>query len=653
VCGIAGILTLGDSAARIDADLLERMRDAMTHRGPDGAGLWIDDDHRVGLAHRRLAIVDLSPRAAQPMANEDGAIRIVYNGEIYNHAELRAELERTGRHRWRTDHADTEVILHAYEEWGIGCLERFRGMFAFALWDARQRELLLVRDRLGVKPLYVAHDAARGRIAFASELKALLADPDQRRTVDEESFHHALSFLTVPAPRTLFAGIEKLAAGTWMRVGADGRVEQRRWWDVLDHARLADGTDDALAARVLEELRTAVSLRTRSDVPVGVFLSGGVDSSTNAVLFAQTTAAPLRTFSIGYRGTHASCGDELPHARFVAAKIGGEHHERILEEDDLLDFLPEMVWHQDEPIADPVCVPVHYVSRLARDHSVIVCQVGEGADELFCGYPFWLTQIRLQRWADRRATRPGQAALLAAIRAVGRGDGRKAAWLERSLAGRPIFWGGAESFTDARVRAILSPRLRRRLAGLSAWDAIAPIRARFEEKAWSRDPLSWMTYLDVSVRLPELLLMRVDRMSMIASLEARVPFLDHRFVELAMSVPSAAKIRGGEPKALLKRAVRGVIPDEVIDRPKQGFGVPVREWMGGRLGEVARREIRSFAADADLLDPGAVEALLRRGDASLIWHLLNVALWWRRFIAGEGVRGLPAARASGAPALTA
>jgi asparagine synthase (glutamine-hydrolysing) len=374
------------------------MRDAMRHRGPNGRGTWIAPHGRVALGHRRLSIIDLSPSADQPMSNEDGSVRIVFNGEIYNHAEIRAELESIGGHRWKTDHSDTEVILHAFEQWGIECLHKFRGMFAFALWDETRRELWLVRDRIGVKPLY--YSIHHGRLTFASEIKALLQDSDQEREVDEGAFYHYLSFLTAPAPQTLFRGIRKLPGGTWLRVRENGVIDEHRYWDAWDAAQpLIDISEEEIADRILAELRTAVKLRKVSDVPVGVFLSGGIDSSVNAALFSEGHGRPVQTFSIGYDGSYKSNPSELPYARRMAHYMGADHHERILTQRDLMDFLPEMIWLQDEPIADPVCVPVYYVSKLARDNGVVVCQVGEGSDELFWGYRSWQFSLRLQQLA--------------------------------------------------------------------------------------------------------------------------------------------------------------------------------------------------------------------------------------------------------------
>ncbi len=617
---------------RVTEPYLTRMRDSMVHRGPDGAGLWIGAGGRIGLGHRRLSIIDLAEAAGQPMANEDETLWVTFNGEIYNHAALRRELELLGGHRWRTDHSDTEVILHAFETWGIDCVSRFRGMFAIALWDVRRQELWLVRDRIGVKPLY--YSLHHGRLTFASEIKALLQDPEQPRALHEESLFHYLSFLTTPAPQTLFDGIKKLPGGTWLRVRADGAMEERRYWDVWDHTSPLTGQSDAdIAAHVLAQLRESVALRKVSDVPVGVFLSGGVDSSTNAALFSQGETHPVRTFTIGYDGEYPSYRNELGYARLMAHTVGAEHHERLLSLEDLLTFLPRMVALQDEPIADPVCVPVYYVSQLAREHGVIVCQVGEGADELFWGYPSWKTAKRLQEWNEW----PVPAALkrlgLRGLQWLGQGESMHYERLWRGTLHQPIFWGGAEAFPQALKQRLLSPRLQRSFRNLTSWEAIRPIHERFKAKAWEQGPLQWMSYLDLNYRLPELLLMRVDKMSMGASLEARVPFLDHEFVQLAMSIPEAVKTRGGIVKTLLKQAVRGVIPDAIIDRPKQGFGVPVHEWMEGRLGIVMQDTLSDFCDRTDILNKTAVLNLVREERDPRSWYLFNLALWWNHYLA--------------------
>lgn len=632
MCGVVGAVVFDGSPFSITGNYISRMRDAMAHRGPDGCGIWIDPDGRVGLGHRRLSIIDLSDAASQPMSNEDGSLWISFNGEIYNHADIRSELERTDRHKWKTDHSDTEVILHAFEEWGIDCLHRFRGMFAIALWDARERELWLVRDRIGIKPLY--YSMHHNRCTFASEIKALLQDPDQKREVDEEALFHYLSFLTAPAPMTLFSGIRKLSAGTWLRVKESGEILHHRYYDVLEHTNPRYGVnEDDIAGELIGELRTSVKLRKISDVPVGVFLSGGIDSSTNAVLFSEGESAPVKTFTIGYDRDYSTYKNELIYARAIAHQVRADYHERILTIDDLLDFLPLMIHLQDEPIADPVCIPIYYLSKLARDNDVTVCQVGEGADELFYGYPLWKRILELERLNDLPFPRSLKRLALVGMERLGMNQKIYYEWLQRAINDRPVFWSGAEAFTENQKRDLLSSRMRNKFSTVSSWDVLEPIWNRFQGKAWAPTHLNWMSYLDLNIRLPELLLMRVDKMCMGVSLEGRVPFLDHRFVEFSMSIPEEMKTRGGILKYILKKSVQDVIPREIIDREKQGFVVPVHDWFFDRLGTKTREVLQAFCRETDFLDIGAVSRWMDRGRGSQTWYLLNLALWHEKYIA--------------------
>ena len=642
MCGIAGALSFRSSPFEVSPEYIVRMRDAAAHRGPDGAGVWVDPERRVGLGHRRLSIIDLSPLAAQPMHDAAGTRWIVFNGEIYNHAAIRRELEALGRTTWRTDHSDTEVILEAFAQWGVECVHRFHGMFAFALWDAAARQLWLVRDRIGIKPLY--YSIHHGRIVFGSEIKSLLHDPDQARSVDHEALFHFLSFLTTPGPQTLFGGIRKLAPGTWMRIADDGATDTRRYWDVWDHVDpLTRHSEDEIAERVRAALADAVRLRKVSDVPVGVFLSGGVDSSTNAALFSDGETRPIKTFSVGYAGEYQTYRNELDFAGDVAKLVGSEHHEILLRPEDVAAFLPSMVHLQDEPIADPVCVPVHYVARLARRHGVTVAQVGEGADELFVGYPSWLRALSAQRRDDLPVPAIVKRAALGAAAALGYDKTFHYERLWRGALRQPLFWGGAEAFTHVEKLRLLSKNVLGPMRGLSSWQPIAPVRARFDEAAWEPSHVNWMSYLDLNLRLPELLLMRVDKMTMGVALEGRVPFLDHRLVALAMSIPSALKVKDGTPKYILKKAVRGLIPDRIIDRPKQGFGMPVDELLRGPLRAFAASEIVSLARRSGLLDLDEAARVAATAQGMKLWFVLNLALWWRRFIADEAIAAPAAA----------
>lgn len=637
MCGIVGALTFSNSSFEISEGYIRRMRDSMIHRGPDGAGNWISENKKVGLGHRRLSIIDLSDTAAQPMCNHDASLWLSFNGEIYNHAEIREELIQLGYTTWKTDHSDTEVILYAFQHWGIDCVHRFRGMFAFALWDERQQSLWLVRDRIGIKPLY--YSIHHGRITFASEIKALLEDPEQVREVDEHALYHYLSFLSTPANQTLFAGIRKLPAGHYLCVKAGGEVQQTAYWDAWDSVTPETSTDDnEIAEKVLDELKEAVRYRKVSDVPVGVFLSGGIDSSTNTALFSEGEEQAVHTFSVGYERDYQSYKNELHYARKMAEQVHAEHKERILSLQDILNFLPDMVRYQDEPIADPVCIPVYYVAKLARESGMVVCQVGEGADELFWGYPSWRTSYNFQRIFDSGIPRIANKAGLFIMRQTNRAGTRYYEWLRRASEGQRIFWGGAESFTDEQKQLLFSDRLKRKFQHYSTWQSLEPLWKDFQEKAWEKSVLHWMSYLDLKKRLPELLLMRVDKMSMATSLECRVPFLDHKLVEYALSIPERIKTRNGELKHVLKNAVKGVIPDDLIYRPKQGFGVPVHEYLFEQLGKDIEKGLAELCDKTDYFDKRYIDELLECKNGIALWTLYNFYLWWKEYIEQSGVK---------------
>jgi len=629
MCGIVGIFNF-QKKSKVNEPLLVKMRDEMIHRGPDDCGLWISDDGFTGLAHRRLSIIDLSYSAAQPMCNEDKTIWVVFNGEIYNHAEIRIELVKKG-HRFKTDHSDTEVIVHGFEEWGIDCLQKFRGMFAIGIWDDSKKELWLIRDRIGVKPLY--YTINNGSFIFASEIKSLLTDRNIKREVNEEAFYHYLSFLTTPSPQTMFENIKKLSAGHYLRIDSRGDIKINCYWDVLDFTSpLSDVSEACIAERLIDELRVSVKYRAISDVPVGIFLSGGIDSSVNAALFSEGRLDTVNTFTIGYEGENPSCLNEFAYARKMAKIIGANHHEKILGVDEFIDFLNKLVFHQDEPIADPVCFPIFHVSKLAKENGVTVCQVGEGSDELFMGYPGWLTALKLYKLNSLPVPNFIKKAGLSFLKLSGRRESYSYEWLRRAVERLPIFWGGAEAFFEPEKKLLISEKLRKNFKNFSSFEAIKPIFNSFNEKSWSKTPLCWMSYLDLKLRLPELLLMRVDKMSMAVSLEARVPFLDHKFVEFAMSIPEEIKSGGHELKHILKKAVKGLIPDEIIYRSKQGFGVPIYEWFSERLGVFAREKIVSFANRTDFFDKKYLQVLLESDNAKKIWYVLNFALWYEEWI---------------------
>lgn len=639
MCGIVASLRFGSGAAVSEAELIV-MRDTMVHRGPDSAGVWRAADRSIGLAHRRLAIVDRTARADQPMATPDRRLHLVFNGEIYNHVALRAELVGVGVDDWRTTHSDTEVLLYAIRHWGVlGCLRRLRGMFAFAVWDAANGRLTCVRDRIGVKPLYYAR--LRDRVNVASEIKALLVDPQQPREVDESGLFDYLTYMTVPAPRTMFRDVAKLPGGCWLSVERDGRTTSGRWWDAWDEVDAAwiDPAADA-AQTIFAHLDDAVAARAEADVPVGVFLSGGIDSTTNLELFMRHQQGAVKTFTIGYADDGLDFSNEVEHAARAARRVGAEHTSLMLAGSDVERFLARMVHLQDEPIGDPVCVPLYYVAELARSNGVVVAQVGEGADELFFGYPRWHQVLQLTRWVER-FPRLAPPLLRGGLGLLGRGDGYLAGLLARAGGEGPSFLSGAECFTDRGKHAVLGPGLRARFAQRSPAAAIDDIWQRYLAHAPRRDVRDWMTYVDLNLRLPELLLMRVDKMSMGTSVEARVPFLDPTLIGAAMALPPDVRAPLGRPKALLKDAVRRLVPAEVLARPKQGFGLPMTHFVFGPLREVLRAEIADLQATTDYFDAAGIAALWQRRDANGLWWLFNFAAWHRHFV--RAARGTGAA----------
>ncbi|MBD3182584.1 asparagine synthase (glutamine-hydrolyzing) [Candidatus Poribacteria bacterium] len=628
MCGIVGIYNLSKF---VDTDLLIRMRDTMIHRGPDDAGLYISNDKKLGLGQRRLSILDLSTAGRQPMNDELGKIWIVYNGEVYNFKELKKELIDKG-YKFRTQ-TDTEVIIYLYKEYGISFVHKLRGMFALGIWDSDKKNLILIRDRMGIKPLYYTY--FNGQFIFASEIKAILEHPGVKREVDEDAFYHYLSFLTAPTPDTLFKNIKKLAAGYILTVNENIEIKVEEYWDVFDNVQpLYDKPDSFYTEMLLDTLRESVRYRMVSDVPVGVFLSGGLDSSTNTALFSEFSEEQVKTFSIGFRGQDSY--NEFKYARKVAEMFGTDHHELWIGVDDLVDFLPQLVYHQDEPIADPVCVPMYYVSKLARDNGVIVCQVGEGSDELFCGYPGWRETLKLNSLTPYLRVIPSfiRKFGLKSLEIAGKSDTGKYEKFCRVHNGESIFWGGAEAFGENEKQQVLSLRLREKYKNKSSYEVVAMLYEKFLERSPIKDYLHFMSYIDLRFRLPELLLTRTDKMSMATSLETRVPFLDHEFVELSMSIPENVKMKNGELKYILKKSLENKLPDDIIYRKKQGFSVPVMEWFFDKLGDYAKQKLNNFTRRTDYFNPEYIEMMLARQRGAKLWYVLNFALWYERWIEG-------------------
>ena len=634
MCGISGILAF-DDRLELDEPIIERMTNALTHRGPDDGGTWVRGEHGIALGHRRLSIIDLSSAGHQPMSNEDGTVWITYNGEVYNHAALRAELERRG-HVFRSA-TDTEAIVHLYEDEGPDCVHRLVGMFAFAIWDARRRALLLVRDRLGVKPLYFC--AVSGGLLFGSEVKAILEHPAAPRDLDEDAFADYLTFGFTPPPRTMFAGISKLRPGEWLTATAAGEIRRRAWWDAMPSqatsARVGTMSEQEMVGEVRERLRASVERRMMSDVPYGVFLSGGLDSSTNVALMAELTDRPVRTYATAPRG-HARY-DELEYARIVARRFATEHHEVLVDEAAMREFLPELVFHQDEPLSDWTAIPQHFVTRLARETGTIVVQLGEGADELFHGYDGYADHRRvvapLQRWVPLAVRRSVGVVAVHATARAGRAVRHGEALYDAGHSRVP-YWGGALCFRGP---------LKERVLRSEHDDAMRTVERIWDEGTRQRgdaDLFQQMTYLELRQRLPELLLARMDRIAMASSVEGREPFLDHELVEFAMALPPDMKYRDGQGKHVVREAMRGVLLPAILSRRKQGFGSPMQEWLRDDFGREAQAAVRGSAlAERELLDYETVDELFAahrrgRGDWSKhLWNLFCVSAWYDRWIA--------------------
>ncbi len=627
MCGIAGWIS---PSGRVEGALLDGLRERLAHRGPDGAATWVAPDRRVGLAHRRLSIIDLDERAGQPMhAGDDAAI--VFNGEIYNHAALRAELEAGGA-RFATDHSDTEVLLQGYLAWGLEpLLERLVGMFAFALHDRRRGVVHLVRDRVGIKPLYVAERG--GELLFASESKALFAHPAVEARLDRESFRHYLAFRAVPAPRTLFEGVSCLGAGERLEVEvATGRTRRARWWDPLQRREDPPATRAEAEDRLAELLEDSLDHRLVADVPVGLFLSGGVDSSYLLRRMAARQEG-VRTFTVTYPGQAAY--DEGADARALAEAAGAIHTEVPIDAAAYAEAQARVAWHQDEPIAAPVCTSVHFLSRAARAAGVPVVLSGEGADEVFIGYRSWLRLRDLERWNRRLPDLPGRPLRRAAASLATRLRGwlsPEAEILQRAADGRPLFWGGATDFGERARRRLLGPEAGGRVE--DTYDAvIAPLRADYLARGDADDITSWMTYVDLRFRLPQLMLPRVDKMGMAASIEGRVPFLDHRVIEFVAGLPPAWRgASGSQGKELLKAVAARELPLDLVYRTKRGFQAPVREWKSAVLGERYLPALRTFADRTGLFEPTALDALLRATGDRLYFNLTNFMLWHLLFV---------------------
>jgi len=638
MCGIAGILA--PRGGNADRGRAERMASLIRHRGPDDGGVRASPDGRSALASRRLAILDLSSDGRMPLANETADAWVAFNGEIYNHRRLRQELEV--RHDFRS-RSDTEAIVHAYEEWGLSFLERIEGMFALAVYDERQDLLVLARDRCGEKPLYYAWEGET--LVFASEIKAIVETSGRARRIDPESLSQYLTFGFTMPPRTLLAGISKLAPGEALVVER-GAVRRFSYWcaladpDMVDVVRCTPPADHALALRTL--LERSVQDRMAADVPVGAFLSGGLDSSAVVALMSRLSGRPVETVTVA--NEDAPELDESRFAERVAREVGAVFHRVAVSESEAVATLPEIVWHMDEPVSDPAALNTWFASKRLRQEGVVVSLVGEGADEIFLGYPNYLRFARLARALrglsrlPRPVRRIGETLGGAALEVLGAGIHRDL--IRRALCDEALFLGTELFFQDVDKWPILGPSSR---AVLEAYPS-APVAAAVQASAPARlrdDPLGIISFSETRMRMAEKLLMRVDKMSMAHAIEIRAPFLDHRLVEYALSIPSSLRAEGGVPKRLLKEAVADLVPAEIRHRPKSGFSTPIATWLRGGVGRYFESRIARASIFRDgILDGDAARRLLaahrsrhRNAKAAHVqlWNLVVLAEWYDRF----------------------
>jgi asparagine synthase (glutamine-hydrolysing) len=624
MCGIVGKV---DFARPVDRSVIERMCAAIEHRGPDSRGIWCSDG--VGLGNQRLAIIDVRS-GNQPIFNEDRSVAVVLNGEIYNFEALRSDLVKRG-HMFTT-RCDTEVLVHLYEELGERLVERLRGMFAFAIWDARKRHLLLARDRVGKKPLFIARRGSK--LWFASEMMAMLQDPEVARTPDPRAITSYLAFQYVPHPLSAFAGVEKLPPASTLVVTADGASE-RRYWELDYTDSNARATHDELAERLRELIWEATRIRLMSEVPLGAFLSGGIDSSAVVAAMADQTTAAVKTFSIGFADADF---DELRFAKKVAQRFSTDHHELVVEP-NAVEIMPKLARHYGEPFADPSAIPSFYLAEMTSRH-VTVALNGDGGDESFAGYRRYI-QSAIVDHLGRLPTGVRQLAPVLA-RHVGKGNRSNSIRarmhrLARVLALEPhVRYAHWMSAFPAQTRAeMLQDEF---VASTGGWRPEERI-ARIWLTSTAHGGVERMLETDVNTYLPDDLLVKMDIATMAYSVEARSPFLDHHLMEFAAELPPSLKLRGTSGKVLLKHALRGIIPDEILDRPKMGFGVPLPQWF--------RKELRNLPADMLLsgdarvqsyLRPEAIKQMIeehhdRRADHSArLWTLLQLELWHREVV---------------------
>lgn len=640
MCGITGVIKYGKQASIISGSILKRMTDVIYHRGPDDEGLWISEDKKCGFGFRRLSIIDLSIAGHQPMTTPDGRYTIVFNGEIYNHLSLRNELESKGyRYSSRTD---TESILYGFAEYGWNIVHKLSGMFSFAIWDDIKKELFCARDRVGKKPFY--YTFAEGNFIFGSEIKSILEHPSYLREIDEKELINYLNFGMSSNRSSLFKGIQKIPAGHYLILKSDGSFVLERYWSPLSNFNgyiTLELTE--IKEEVLKILKHAIKDRMMSDVPFGVFLSGGIDSSLNVALMSELMDRPVDTYTVGFRELEKY--NELEYARLISKQFNTNHHEILIDDKDSLPILQDLIWHEDEPNGDPVCIPLWFLSKLTRDSGTIVVQVGEGSDEQFVGYPWMLREYLFEKsyWHFFTNLPPFlRKSIYFSLKPLLKNKNNQILeYFRRGALGHQLYWGGASVFSPTELESLLN----------NNYHDLLDVPVRFADSMHQQaleiypeiDYLQRILFVELTERLPEILLMRVDKIGMAHSIEARVPFLDHRLIEFTMSIKPEIKTPDRKTtKNILKKAVKGIIPDEIIQRKKQGFWAPVTEWLRHQWFDYSVSVInKSEILNNNIFNKDYINYLIKQhkdekqNNGTKIFMLLELAIWYDKFFRNQ------------------
>lgn len=632
MCGINGIISIGGTLP-VNADtLIRNMNKAISHRGPDDDGVYVDPHQKFAFGQQRLSIIDLSSEGHQPMVDAAGNV-IVFNGEIYNYKELKKDIKN---YAFRSE-SDTEVLMHLYGEKGHSTLDALNGMFAFCYFNKSKGKYFIARDRAGKKPFY--YTVSNGLFAFSSEIKALLTLPWVKAGPDADSVYNFLTFNQLDAPQTMFRNISKLAPAECLILDEKGISEQRNYWEVR-YSDLSSQSESSLSDDVFHELEKAVRYRMVADVPVGAFLSGGVDSSAVVALMRQCTSGSIKTYSVGFEGQPDY--DERIYAQQISKMFKTDHFEKTVGPNDIAEFLPKVVEIFDEPMADATCIPIYFISKLARENGTIVVQTGDGADELFAGYRGWRKYQNLYPWYHRYTSLPSFVRNSVAAIAGSRNEESPAGEIiQRGARRQELFWGGAKAFREHTKQHFLKPEWIKTVREADSYSVIKKHRDAFQKLQskypWLNDT-DWMCYLGFKFLIPAKYLYRMDRLGMANSIEVRNPFLDYNLIEKALSVPSFMKVKNNEPKYILKKSMERILPSEILYRKKMGFCVPLREWSGDIMLQFVEDNMKEFCRNTGIFREEGLRMHIkeiRNGNTDYtnnLWTVYFLMAWFKRWM---------------------